>query len=267
MSHAPIKKEKHCPSLLLISTSQIAGTSGEHGEEAGSLTLRALWETSLTSPRVSLLKCKPTDPLTKRANCTCLLGLRGRGLHGGPWQRTPERGQLCSHLGPRPGPEDRVLTLGLRDGGLSRSPVGSRTHSRLHGHTGPAPRRGRGQAGSAGAPHPRLRSHLSAPPHAAHHSLLPGPRAGPGRLGAQPLGASGRGARPADRPQGGRTETRVSQPASHKRTTASTKKQPGDRRGKMRLRGPDANYYAPVPLYRAGSELHFPEGVGALEQL
>ncbi|KAF6081878.1 hypothetical protein HJG60_008879 [Phyllostomus discolor] len=45
-----------------------------------------------------------------------------------------------------------------------------RVHSRLHGHTGPAPRRGRDQASSAGAPQPRLRARPIAAPHAACHT-------------------------------------------------------------------------------------------------
>lgn len=42
--------------------------------------------------------------------------------------RVPRRcEQLCSLLGPGPGPEERVLLLGFRDNGLQGSPAGSRT--------------------------------------------------------------------------------------------------------------------------------------------
>ena len=68
-------------------------------------------------------------------------------------------------------------------------------HSRLHGHSGPAPRRGRGQASPAGALHPRLRARPIAAPHAACHTP-PGDRSrGQAGLGLghpkhpQPVGA------------------------------------------------------------------------------
>lgn len=80
-------------------------------------------------------------------------------------------GQLCSLLGPRPGPEERVLLLGFRDRGLQGSPEGSRTHSRLHDHIGPAPHLGPGQADAAETPQPRLRSRpIITVPHAARHT-------------------------------------------------------------------------------------------------
>lgn len=71
-------------------------------EEA--LFCECFWETNLTSLRISLLKCKPTDSLTERANCTCLLGFRGRGLHGGPWQRPPEAWAAMKPPGPQARP-------------------------------------------------------------------------------------------------------------------------------------------------------------------
>lgn len=86
-------------------------------------------------------------------------------------------GQLCSLLGPRPGPEERDLLLGFRDRGLEGSPEESRTHSWLHDHVGPAPHRGPDQGDAAETPQPRLRSRpIITVPHAAHHTP-PGPRA------------------------------------------------------------------------------------------
>lgn len=98
-------------------------------------------------------------------------------------------GQLAIQpLGPQVRPTGASLAPGLRDSGLQGRPAGSRTHSRLHSHTGPAPRRGPGQADSAGAPHPKLRSRPMIAPHAARHTS-PRDSAGTGLSNLEPAGA------------------------------------------------------------------------------
>ena len=101
------------------------------------------------------------------------------------------RGQLCSLLGPRPGPEARVLLLGLRDS-LQGSPVGLHAHSRLHGHA-----RGDSRVPlkvgvklARQAPHTRGCAHA---PSLATWGTASGDQ---GRPQAQPSGGSGRRTRP-----------------------------------------------------------------------
>lgn len=213
-------------------------------------TLLVLWETSPTSLSASSTANPQTHGL--KGPIVPVSGGFGAGVSIAALGSVPRRrGQLCSHLGPRPCPEERVLLLGL-------------THSRLHGHTGPGLRRGRGLAGLAGAPQPRLRSHPIAAPHSSREAR--GARQAWGSATWRQWAQSGAGRRTPgqmDRQTDGRTDTRESQPASHKRPTTTTKEQPGVRRGKVRLRGPDANYSSPEPLYHEDSVLHFPEGLGA----
>lgn len=99
------------------------------------------------------------------------------------------RGQLCSLLRPRPSPEEWVLLLGLSDSSLQGSPTGWQKHSRLQGHTGPAPRSGPGRLSGSIAPQAALTTHQRAPRSLSHSSR--GPCADTGSPEAEPAGADG----------------------------------------------------------------------------
>lgn len=110
------------------------------------------------------------------------------------------RGQLCSLLRPRPGPEERVLLLGLSDS----SKVKWHKHSQLQGHTGPVPRSGPGRLSGSTASQAALTTHQRAPRSLSHSSR--GPYAEVGSPEAEPAGAEPRGGR-TDRP----TDRRMSE--------------------------------------------------------
>ena len=165
-----------------------------------------------------------------------------------PWRR----GHLCSLPGPRPGPEERVLLLGLRDRSLQGSPLRP-----LRSGSGRLGRRPRPQA--ALAPHP---PRPTQPPHTP-----PGDARGAGAGRAQLPGAGGRGEGPqtgpgrTDTPTDRRTAARASRPASHKTTPTATKEHLCGRHARVRLRGADANHISREALRRSGGGLRFPEGV------
>lgn len=120
------------------------------------------------------------------------------------------RGQLCSLQGPGPGPEARVLLLGLRDS-LKGSPGGSHTHSLLHGHRArpPTPRSGSGRLSKRPTLQAALTPHRPRPTQPVTHSARDTVGRDPGRPQTQPSGASGRTGWLADRPRGGRTDRRT----------------------------------------------------------
>lgn len=103
------------------------------------------------------------------------------------------RGQLCSLLRPRPGPEERVFLLGLSDSSLQGSPTGWHKHSRLQGLISPAPRSGPGRLSGSTAPQGALTTHQRAPRSRSHSSR--GPCAKIGSPEAEPGGAEPRGGR------------------------------------------------------------------------
>lgn len=186
-------------------------TAGHGGGR--SPTLLGLWETSLTS--LSLLNCKPTDPRTPRAYCTCLRGLWGGGLHSGPWQRPREAWAALQLPGPqtRPGgaawrgaPRGRARTAGYTvTQALRSAAVGARQasleprtpgcdHTPSPRHSPPGTARGARQAWGSATWRQRARSEA-------------------GRRTPEQM----------DRLTDGRTDTQESQPASHTRTTTITK--------------------------------------------
>lgn len=166
------------------------------------MILLFFWETGLTSLSVSL-KCKPTDPLTKRANCTCLLGFRGRSLHGGTRQRPPEVWAAMQPPGPQARPRGASLAPGVqgqRPAGEPRGVAHALPAARSHWPCAPS-RSGPGRRSRNTSTQAALTPHHHCSPRSPSHSS-PTPRAGPGRPGAQPPKASGRGARPTNRPPG-----------------------------------------------------------------
>lgn len=130
------------------------------------------------------------------------------------------RGRLCSPLGPRPGPEARVLLLGLRDS-LKGSLGGSHTHSLLHGHRArpPTPRSGSGRLSKRPTLQAALTPHRPRPTQPVTYSARDTVGRDPGRPQTQPSGAAaaqgGRQTGPeADGQTDGRSEGRASKQTS-----------------------------------------------------
>lgn len=148
--------------------------------------------------------------MTRRANCTCLLGLPGRSLHGAPRKRSPD---AWAALQP-PGPQARPRGAGPAPGAQGQ-PEGE---SRGVAHALPAARSPRaaphskvGVRQAQQAPHTPGCAHAPPPaPHAARNLLRPGHCGpGPGPASDSAIRSSGRTGWPADRPRGGRTDRRT----------------------------------------------------------
>lgn len=150
------------------------------------------------------------------------------------------RGQLCSLLGPRPGPESGSCSWGSGTTASRGAPWGCACTPGCTVTVVLRPAEvGARQAqqelctpGCAHAPSPRPTQPVT---------LLPGTARGARQAwGSATQSTRSQWARSAasrqapgrtDRPKDGRTDTLASRPASHKRTTATTKEQPSGHRG------------------------------------
>ena len=180
--------------------------------------------------------------MTRRANCTCLPGLRGRGLHGALGSVPPAvRGSAASRApGQAQGRGSCCWGSGAAcrgaPGGGPRTPRCAATVTVTPAEPlAPPPR-----SGAALTPHHVLPTHSGWPR-------------------AQRPGTRGRGARPRRQIPG---LTALPQEPNH-----PTNEQPEDRCVKVRLRRPGANYNSREPLRCEDGRLYFPEGIGVPEML
>lgn len=141
---------------------------------------------------LSLCKYKPTD--TERS-CTSLLGLQGRGFHGGLWQRPPEAWAAVQPPAPQARPRGARFPPGAQRQQPAGSPTGWHKHSRLQGLISPAPRSGPGRLSGSTAPQGALTTHQRAPRSRSHSSRGPCAEIGSPEPEPEPGGAEPRGGR------------------------------------------------------------------------